>query len=171
MWKRRTIAFAALTMGAVACDGTPVTAPAMLAPPPLEARGVRAYVVEEMGGTADRVTLTIRIQSKDVGVAAYQGRLEFDPSVVEILEATVPSGDGTRLVNAAAGPGTLRFAGFATEKFTGATAVTLVVHPLKPLAQANFLTSLDVAGEANGTALQQPLMLPQKGFYTAAAPE
>jgi hypothetical protein len=172
MWQRRVLALAVVMVAGTACDDSKeAPAAVMLAPQPMESRGVRAYVVQEPGGTANRVTLTIRIQSKDVGVAAYQGRLEFDKDAFEIIEATAPSGDGTRLVNASAAPGLLRFGGFAAEKFAGNTAVTLIVRPIKPLEQANLLASLDVAGEPDGTAIQKPLMPAQKGYYTSVAPE
>src|SRR5205085_12313913 len=133
-------------------------------------QGVRAYVVQEPGATADRATLTIRLQSKDLGVAAYQGRLEFDKDAIEILEATSPTDDGTRLVNPNAGPGVLKFAGFATESFSGNIAVKLVVRPIKPLDQANFVATLDVAGESNGSAVQASRMMPGRGLYLSEAP-
>ncbi len=168
---RNAIALSMLAVLAAACDDEkPAPAPALLAPTPIDGQGVRAYVVQEPGATADRVTLTIRIQSKDLGVAAYQGRLEFDKDAIEIIEATSPSDDGTRLVNPNAGVGMLKFAGFATEKFTGNTAATLIVHPLKPLDQANFVATLDVAGESNGSAVQAARLMPARGLFLSAAP-
>lgn len=150
------------------CDDEVQKMAGLVAPAPLASMGVRAYVVREPGGTEDRVTLTIYVDSKDVGVAAYQGRFEYDAGALEISEATTPS-DGTRIVNTAAGPGQVRFAGFAAEGFAKTAAARLVVRPLKPLEQANFLVTLDVVGEASGAAVAKERMVPLRGIFTSKA--
>ena len=154
-------------VAAAGCDDRPPVAGGLLAPVPLTSAGARAYVVQEAGGTADRVTLTIHVDAKDIPIAAYQGRLQFDPDALEIIEATTPS-DGTRLVNAAtAGPGLVKFAGFSTEVFGQTAAVRLVVKPLKPIAMANLVASLDVVGEVSGAAVTKDRLLQARGIYTA----
>ena len=148
-------------------DGT--HAPALTAPPALTASGVRAYVVQEPGGNADRVTLTIHVDSKDVPVAAYQGQLEFDASAMQILEATTPS-DGNRLVNAAsAKSGVVRFAGFSTDVFAHTAAAQIVVHLTKSIEEAHLLATLDVVGEVTGSAVAKDRVVQQRGIFTQAA--
>jgi hypothetical protein len=158
-----------LTMIAGAgCNDAAAPSAAVIAPLPLGGSAVRSYVVQESGSTADRVLLTIHVDSRDVGVAAYQGHLSFDPGSLEITEATTPS-DGNRLVNASAGAGLVRFAGFAEERFGSTAAVHLVVKPLKSLDLANIVVSLDVVGQATGIAVSKEKIVATRGLYTAAA--
>lgn len=162
-----TLALAAAAT--TACDDT-ATAPLPLPPQiTVETGTVIAYIVQEAGGTPDRVTLTLHVQGKDVPVAAYQGALEFDPAAMEVIEATAP-GDGSRLVNAQAGPGLLKFAGFSAEPFTGTTAVRLVVRPITSIAAANLRPTLAVVGEATGTAVAKDRMLATPGVLVTAPP-
>lgn len=156
----------AVLLGSIAaCEQSAPVNPIVPAPEPI---GVRAYVVEEPGGTPDRITLTIHVRGQGVDVAAYQGRLEYAADAMEILESSAP-GDGTRLVNPKAGAGIVRFAGFSTATFASTAAATLVVHPLKPLAQANLVTSLQIAGRSSGSAVSKSLLVPQAGLLSAAA--
>jgi hypothetical protein len=67
-----------------------------------------------------------------------------------------------------AGPGLVKFAGFSTEVFGQTAAVRLVVKPLKPIALANLVASLDVVGEVSGTAVANDRLLQARGIYTAA---
>jgi hypothetical protein len=170
MWYRRVIALTLVAVAVTACDDEKAAAPALVAPQPIEGQGVRAYIVREAGATADRAVLTIRVQAKDIGMAAYQGRIEYNPDAIEILDATTPQEDGTRLVNPNAGAGMIKFGGFATEAFSGNTAATLTVRVKTSLDDANFVATLDVAGEATGTAVQANKMMAQRGYYTAVAP-
>ena len=159
---------AVLTLVAsMGCTERPNGALALTSPAPLVSAGVRAYVVQEPGGTADRVTLTIHVDAKDIPLASYSGRVQFDKDALEILEATTPS-DGTRLVNAvSAGPGLVTFAGFSTDVFTQTAAVRLVARPLKPIVLANLLAILDVVGETSGTAVSAQRIVQQRGIFTA----
>ncbi len=151
------------------CDDGSHAVPALTAPPALTASGVRAYVVQEPGGTADRVTLTIHVDSKDVPVAAYQGQLEFDAAAMQVLDATAPS-DGNRLVNAAsAKSGVVRFAGFSTDVFAHTAAAQIVVHLTKSIEEAHLLATLDVVGEVTGSAVAKDRVVQQRGIFTQAA--
>lgn len=154
---------------AAGCDDRTQAVPALTAPPAFTGTGVRAYVVLEPGGTADRVTLTIHVDAKDVPVAAYQGQLQFDADAMQILDATAPS-DGNRIVNAAsAGPGVVRFAGFSTDAFTQTAAAQVVVHLTRPIEEAHLLATLDVVGEVTGAAVAKDRVMQQRGIFTKAA--
>lgn len=165
----RYMAALALLAVVVGCDDEPRGVAGLVAPIALASDGVRAYVVQEPGGTPERVTLTIHVEAKGIPVAAYQGKLQFDAEALEILDASAPSEDGTRLVNPSAGPGIVRFAGFAAESFAHTMAVTLVVKPLKPLELANLLATLDVVGEVSGTAVAKDRVVVQRGVFTTTA--
>ncbi len=141
----------------------------LIAPAALPTQAVRAYVVQEPGGTSEKVTLTIHVEARGIPVAAYQGKLEFDATALDILEATTPSDDGSRIVNAKVRPGVVKFAGFAPEAFTHTAAVTLVVKPKKPLELANLLATLDVVGEAKGTRVTKEHVRVEKGLFTTTA--
>ncbi|CAN5389182.1 hypothetical protein BH09GEM1_BH09GEM1_38880 [soil metagenome] len=141
----------------------------LLAPAALPTQAVRAYVVQEPGATAEKVTLTIHVEARGIPVAAYQGKLEFDADALEIIDASTPGEDGTRIVNAKAHPGVVKFAGFSAEAFLHTAAVTLVVKPKKPLELANLLATLDVVGEAKGTQVAKEHVLLQKGVFTTIA--
>ena len=141
----------------------------LVAPPVLPTQAVRAYVVQEAGATADKVTLTIHVEARGIPVAAYQGKLEFDADAFDIIEASTPGEDGTRIVNAKAHPGVVKFAGFAAEAFLHTEAVTLVVKPRKPLALANLVATLDVVGESKGIQVPREHVLLEKGVFTAIA--
>ncbi len=163
----RILITAALVAGA-ACNEDSQPA-ALVGPPPMEATGVRAYVVQEPGGATDRVTLTVHVDSKSLGVAAYQGRLSFDPGAFELIEATTPD-DNSRIVNSTTtAEGYIRFAGFAAEKFDGTLALRLVVRPIKPLDAANMVASLEVVGEATGVAVAKEKLITQRGIFTKVA--
>ena len=156
-----------MLVAAAGCsDQKPATAPT--GPTPLTSTAARVYVIQEAGGTAERVTLTIHVDTKDIPMAAYQGRLQFDADAMQIIESSTPS-DGTRLVNTAAGAGLVKFAGFTTDVFTQTAAATLVVKPLKSLDMANLTASLDVVGEVSGKAVPKSRLLPASGIYSAAA--
>ena len=165
--QRKYIAALVLVTTLAACDEDKTKG--LIAPAALPTQAVRAYVVQEPGATADKVTLTIHVEAKGIPVAAYQGKLEFDPAALEIVEATTPSEDGTRIVNAKARPGVVKFAGFAAEAFAHTAAVTLVVKPKKALELANLLATLDVVGEAKGVQVAKEHVIVQKGVFTTIA--
>lgn len=154
---------------AAGCDDRTQAVPTLMAPPEFTGTGVRAYVVQEPGGTADRTTLTIHVDASGVPVAAYQGKLQFDTDAMQILEATTP-GDGNRIINAAsAGPGVVKFAGFSTDVFAQSAAATIVVRLTRPIEEAHLLASLDVVGEVSGTAVASERVMLQRGVFSKAA--
>lgn len=156
-------------IAAAGCDDRTQAVPLLTAPPALASSGVRAYVVQEPGGTPDRVTLTIHVESMDVPVAAYQGQLQFDADAMQIIDATTPS-DGNRIVNAAsAGPGVVKFAGFSTDAFAHTAAVQIIVRPLKSIEDAHLLATLDVVGEVAGIAVARDRIIQQRGIFSKAA--
>lgn len=163
MTYRRTVGPIVLAVLLSACNDSTPASP-LAAPEALASGAAHAYVVQEPGSSADRVTLTIRVVGKDVSLAAYQGRLEYTSGSLVILEATVPS-DGTRLVNASAGPGVVKFAGFSTDAFASTVAATLVVKPLQRLELLNLRATLDVAGERTGAAVAKSGLVPTAGVY------
>jgi hypothetical protein len=166
MRRWRTIGLALTTTALMGCDDGNAVLPVQ---PTLEEGHVTTYLVQEPGGTADRVTLTVHVAGKNVPVAAYQGTLKFAADALEILEATTP-GDGSRLVNARAGAGLVRFAGFSTDRFTQTPAVQLVVRPLRPLESAQLAVSLQVVGEVTGAAVQASRLVAAPGLYRGTVP-
>lgn len=129
--------------------------------------GVHAYVAREPGGTAERVTLTLHLATRDVALASYQGRLQFDAAALDVLEVTAPDGDGTRLVNAsAAGEGVIRFVGYAERGFARTPALQLVVRPRRALDEAALLPVLEVVGDADGAAVPADRLSATPGVTT-----
>ena len=154
-----------LAVCVAACD-SPTQAGSITAPAMMSA-GVRTYLVQEPGGTSERTTFTIHVEAKDLPLAAYQGRLEFDASAMEIIDASTPS-DGTRLVNAtSAGPGVVRFAGFSGTAFGQTAAVTLVVRLRKSIDETKMMTVLGVAGEELGTTVSMNRVSQLRGIWAA----
>lgn len=144
-------------------QGTKISALALtalcLAPlaPPMFAQGrgepraplVQASLVRAAKDSSGRTALLVRIEGRGLVLGAYQGTLHFDPAVVSVDSATVPT-DGYRLVNANdAAKGIVRFAGFTTDGFAGTEAVRLIVRGT-PLERGAFVLSLDQAGDLDG---------------------
>jgi len=118
---------------------------------------VQVLVLQEPSSTRDTAVFTVRvIAAADVPLAAYQGALLFDPAAFEVYEVSVPeAADGEfRIANKNdATTGRLRFAAFATEKFSSTEVLTVKGHLKTANAIANFDATLDLAGETKGTAV------------------
>lgn len=172
MLKTRISTLAILALAAIACrdDRHPIAPASLETAVPLGKGGAQAVLVIEPGATSERAVLTVRVLSKDVNLAAYQGSLTFDADAFEIIEITVPSGIDAQfnIVNTdGAAKGVIRFAGFATEKFVSNEAFRLTVKPKRQLGTVNFATRLDVAGGTNGVALRESNLQAATGLRDA----
>lgn len=122
----------------------------------LPAEAVQALVQSSEGPSAGTIRLRIRILTKDVPLASYQGVVSFDAGSFELVSVETPRAEegGMYLVNPGEiANGQIRFAAFTTEKFLDDEAFSLIVKPLRPIGQMQLRATLDVAGETSGTAL------------------
>lgn len=155
----RTISRALLLsalVGSAACrEDTPVGTVADLTRT-LPAEAVQAMVQSSEGPSVGTIRLRVRVLTKDVPLASYQGVITFDAGSFELVSVETPRSEegGMHLVNPGEiANGQIRFAAFTTEKFADDEAFSLIVKPLRPIGQMQLKATLDVAGETSGTAL------------------
>ena len=114
---------------------------------------VHVTVVRAPQSTAQRLMLVVRVEGKGLVLGSYEGQVSFDPAAF-IVDSAIVGRDGSRFVNAGdAKKGSVRFAGFTTNGFTTADAVTLIGHAVKPLEQLHVGASIKVAGDLDGHAV------------------
>jgi hypothetical protein len=118
---------------------------------------VQVMVQQDTRASGDSAIFVVSVVGNGVPVASYQGVLTFDPNALSISQVPTPSGTTGefRIVNAAeVASGTVRFAGFATEKFSN-TEVFRLVGVFKPgKVPVNIVGTLDVAGETTGSSIR-----------------
>ncbi len=135
----------------------------------LEAPTVLLRIVRE-SGSADRVVLVLRVEGSGVALGSYQGTVTYDPAVLMVDSATVGR-DGFRFVNANnASKGSVRFAGFTANGFTGTDAVRIVARLRGPLENAKLNAMLEVAGDVDGRRIADGALKGAKGVEPAARP-
>lgn len=100
-------------------------------------------------------------------LGAYEGRLQFDPTVLAV-DSAIAGRDGSRFVNPAdANKGVIRFAGFTPTGFSSVDAVRIVGRALKPIEQAQLTATLGVAGDLNGKAVPKAGLIGASSVETA----
>ncbi|HET8770328.1 MAG TPA: hypothetical protein VFM71_05015 [Gemmatimonadaceae bacterium] len=130
---------------------------------------VRVVIEESIRDSAGLVTLTVRFKATGVELGAYQGKLEFEPGAFDIVSATSPRGDGTRMVNAAdSASGVVRFAGYGLPGFKDDMAMTLVVRPRGTMVAARVRAGLEVAGDVDGVPIAAESFIPAQGTTRTA---
>ena len=141
---------------ALALFAGPTVLAAQAAPP-----AVRVVIEESIRDSTGLITLTVRLKATGVELGAYQGKLEFEPGALDIVTATSPRGDGTRMVNAADSTlGVVRFAGYALPGFKDDVAMTLVVRSRGAMAAARVRAALEVAGDVDGVPIAAEAFIP-----------
>lgn len=160
-----------LTLGSCSNDG--VTDPQASQPTgpsaPGEAGGVQASVSVGPFQSGEQV-VRVRVVGQDLALGSYQGRLQFDPAVLSLVE--VVSRDGTQpagefhVVNAeGADAGEIRFAGFAAQGFAGAEMVTLRFRVKQAITPGEVTLEFDVAGTLEGEAVPKPQLSVLRGTF------
>ena len=118
---------------------------------------VQVMVEQDTRAGGDSAIFVVNIVGNSVPVASYQGVLTFDPNAMSVVQVPTPTGTSGefRVVNAAdAATGTVRFAGFATEKFSTTEAFRLVGVFKPGKVPVNIVGKLDVAGETTGSSIR-----------------
>lgn len=114
---------------------------------------VRVRLVKAKESNAQKFVILIRVEGAEMVLGAYEGHVEFDPSVFVVDSATAGR-DGSRFVNPAdANKGRIRFAGFTPTGFSSTDAVRIVGRAVKPIEKAQLSATLNVAGDLHGKAV------------------
>lgn len=107
----------------------------------------------------EQTEVSIRLDSNELELGAYQGRFRFDPAELHLVDFSMPE-DGYRVANVlGADDGEVRFAGFSIEPFENATAVTLVFRNRSLIGERTLLSvDLDVLGDAEGVVVPKRMI-------------
>lgn len=168
MHLRRLGAIALLAV-TVACRDDGATAPAIDLTRLVPTGGTQLVLQEEPGPTPGTTTYVVRVLTKREDLASYQGTITFAPGSAELVGALAPrGGDGEMfLVNPQGEAGTIRFAAFATERFSTDEALRFTVRPTGSLGAMQLRGMLDVAGVVGGSALEAAQLKAAEGVYDA----
>jgi hypothetical protein len=158
---------AGLVLAAGCADAPEAAAPppgdALPALAPLTGDGVRAALV-----SLDGTTLVLRVESPAVALGSVQGTIRFDPAdfaVIEVRQLT----DGYAVANTAeAASGLLRFAAFGAQGLAGPDLFSIRIRPIRPLAQAELMVGLEVAGTVEGEPLPASRLIGTTRLYQVA---
>ncbi|HRN54181.1 MAG TPA: hypothetical protein PK788_11835 [Gemmatimonadaceae bacterium] len=117
---------------------------------------LRAVIERSAPGPDGTITVAVRGVATELRLGAYQGRLQFAPGSVAIVGSSLPSGDGTRLVNLAdTAQGVVRFAGYAVPGFRSDTLLRLELRVPRGVDAAALRVELDVASDVDGKPLER----------------
>ncbi len=169
----RTLALLPLLVALAACAETNGPKKGLLGLPALPAAsvsGVRAAIVSEALADGE-VVLAVRLDARDVAVAAYQGRFTFDPKALELIAVEPSTADGFVAVNdQGRDAGELRFASFAPSEY-GRRQVPLRLRfrVLTALEGADVAVALDVVGTEQGEQVAKSLVATLPGLYRETA--
>ena len=123
------------------------------------APSVRVSIVRAKESNARRIVLVLRVDGAGMVLGSYEGRVQFDPTVLAV-DSAVAGRDGSRFVNSGdAGRGTIRFAGFTPTGFTNSDAVRIVGRALGRLENAKIIATLAVAGNLDGKAVPKTALI------------
>jgi hypothetical protein len=168
MQLRRLGAIALLAVTA-ACRDDGATAPALDLTRLVPTGGTQLVLQEEPGPTPGTTTYVVRVITTRGDLASYQGTVTFTPGSAELVGALAArGGDGEMfLVNPQAEAGTIRFAAFATERFSTDEAFRFTVRPAATRSAMQLRGTLDVAGVVGGSAIEAAQLKAAKGVYDA----
>ena len=133
---------------------------------------VKASIVRRSVSASGETTLAIVVQATELVLGAYEGRFRFEPGSFAVVSAVTPSGDGTRLFNAAdTAKGLIRFAGFTVSGngFKSQDVLVLVVRTARSLETAKLTVDLDVATDLQGKAVPAGRIIPARGLSSTTA--
>lgn len=166
----RTLAtLAVLAVAATACRDEGTTAPALDLSRLVPTGGTQLVLQEEPGPTPGTTTYVVRVLTKREDLASYQGTITFAPGSAELVGTLATrGGEGEMfLVNPQAEAGSIRFAAFATERFSTDEALRFTVRPTGSLGAMQLRGTLDVAGVVGGSALEAAALKATEGVYDA----
>jgi hypothetical protein len=126
---------------------------------------VKASIVRRSSNTPGETRLAVVVQASELVLGAYQGRFRYEPGSFAIVSAVTPSGDGTRVLNAAdSAKGVIRFAGFTVNGFKTQDVLILVVRTSRSFDAAKLAVDLDVATDLQGKAVPANRIVPARGL-------
>lgn len=146
---------------ALLCVGTLATGPASAASlaDTHRAPSVRVSIVRAKESNAQRVVLVLRVDGAGLVLGSYEGRVQFDPTVLAV-DSAVAGRDGSRFVNSGdAVRGTIRFAGFTPTGFINSDAVRIVGRVRGRLENAKVVATLAVAGDLDGKSVPKTALI------------
>jgi len=147
-----TLAVLAAAVAAACGDGSTTSPPragVQDGPAASPAAGVRASLAVGAFEEGEQ-TVSLRLEGRESGVGAYQGRILFDPGRLELLSTGNPE-QGFHVVNdRRAGEGQVRFAGFAVEGFSEPTVLELRFRTDGPLAAGDLELVMEALGTDGG---------------------
>jgi hypothetical protein len=143
----------------------PVSLISLLALAASAAPSVKASIVRRSVAPSGETTLAIVVQPTELVLGAYEGHFRYQPGSFAVVSAVTPSGDGTRVLNAAdTAKGVIRFAGFTVSGFKTQDVLVLVVRTSRNLDDARLAVDLDVATDLQGKAVPASRIIPARGI-------
>ena len=143
----------------------PVSLVSFLALAASAAPSVKASIVRRSVAPSGETTLAVLVQPTDLVLGAYEGSLRYRPGAFAVVSVVTPSGDGTRVLNAAdTARGLIRFAGFTVSGFKSQDVLVLVVRSARSLDDARLAVDLDVATDLQGKAVPASRITPARGI-------
>lgn len=119
--------------------------------------GVHAHFLTEPFA-AGRQTVHVILQAREVDFSSYQGVVEFDQGIFRLVSVSGPKTNTHFFNQAAKTNGQLPIAGFATNGFGEAFAITLNFSTPRALKTGDIYLKLDVAGTSIGTEIPPALL-------------
>jgi hypothetical protein len=157
--KSRFLPLIGLLICACADDATQPTVDGF---PPVDDGTVRVDIeVRPVSSTMSIIRVMIDARSLEIG--AYQGRFQFDPEALELVEATLPE-DNYRFVNTnRASEGEIRYAGFTVSAFESPVALELRFRNRREVRLEDVSAELEVVGDVMGVEVaRQRILRPAK---------
>jgi hypothetical protein len=151
------LALSLLLVGGTACKEKHPTAPKAELVTLVGQGKVQVMIQQDTRVKGDSAVFVVSIVGNGVPVASYQGTLTFDVGSMDIKAVETPTAVAGefRIVNGTdMAKGSLRFAGFATERFSTVEAFRIVGNFKPGNVPTNLLGRLDVAGETTGSAIR-----------------
>jgi len=104
-------------------------------------------------------TVWVRLSGREGRVGSFQGRLSFDASLLQLVEAIMTDAAGGRdfgiLNSEGSESGALRFAGFSIEGFEVKDVLSARFLTPRALRAGDLALALDVVGTAEGAQLSE----------------
>ncbi len=108
---------------------------------------------------------TIRIGFDDYSLSSYQGEFSFDSDVFELVDVRTPESDFHIVNDRELDSGHMRFAGFATDGFKQAIEIELRFATDRPITEADFELSMDIAASKLGEPLPEHRILVHRDLF------
>lgn len=165
---RVAVSLAAALVAAVACSEDRVLGPTSTGSDDAATPGVDSGVLIAMAADpfeAGEQVLRILVVPTELALGSYQGRVSFDPELLQLIDARMPA-RGFRVVNTEpASEGLVRFAGFTVDGFGEAEVLALRFRTTRPIEPTAVTLELEVAGTLEGEAVPRPQLSVLRGAF------